>query len=325
MRSFTSNRNRLSVIGYQYSLNKPDILRFLLFAFLLFILAACTGDAGNVPEGVDAAFAPFYTTMGSERIFGQPITEAFPLTNEGLIVQYFQNLRLEYEAGQPQMVRISTLGLWGYEGLREVVPDEVNGRSRTFPETNQTIHNEFLTFYEEFDGEQILGWPISPQLRVGGVRTQYFENGRLEWRPQLPLDQRVQLGWLGREHFDSEMALIYREFHSAGPVAAAGLNEVVVIASVQSPVVYMGGDQRLFVTVLTPEGDWVPEVAVTAVLKHGDTSTLINLGATNGEGKIVQTLDLAAVPPGEDVALEIRVEANGRVIGVTNLTFQTWW
>ncbi len=304
-------------------------LRPTLYAFLLALLAAaCTANAGNVPEGVDAVFGPFYMVMGGQRIFGEPISEAFPLPNEGLVVQYFQNLRLEHEMGQPQTVRISPLGLWGYEGLREVEPDEAtgNGRSRTFPETNQTVRNEFLTFYEEFDSEQILGWPISPQLLVGGVRTQYFENGRLEWRPQLPLDQRVQLGWLGREHFDSEMAFIYRdEFVNAGPVAAAGLSEVAVMASVQSPVVYMGEEQRVFVTVLSPEGNWVPEVAVTAVLQYGDTSTPINLGLTDGEGKIVRMLDLAGIPPGQDVALEIRVEGNGRVIGTTRLTFQTWW
>jgi hypothetical protein len=265
--------------------------------------------------------------MGSERIFGEPISGAFPLSSEGLVVQYFQNLRLEYDMGQPQAVRISALGSWGYEGLRVPELDDVpeNGRSRTFPQTEQTIYDEFLAFYEEFDGEQILGWPISAPLLVGGVRTQYFENGRLEWRPQLPLNQRVQLGWLGREHFDSNMSLIYREFDNAGPVAAAGLSEVEVIASVQSPVVYRGGDQRVFVTVLSPEGDWVPEVAVTAVLQYGGASTSVNLGVTNGEGKVVQPLDLAAVPPGQDVMLEIRVEGSGRVIGTTDLTFKTWW
>ena len=115
-----------------------------------------------MPDGVDAVFEPFYGSMGGERIFGEPISEAFPLINEGLVVQYFQNLRLEYEAVWPQSVRISPLGAWGYEGLREVLLDEAaeNGRSRTFPETNQTVRNEFLTFYETFEGEQVLGWPI---------------------------------------------------------------------------------------------------------------------------------------------------------------------
>ena len=300
------------------------ILCFTLFAWLL---AACAGNREALPNGVDAVFAPFYETMGGERIFGEPVSEAFPLASEGLTVQYFQNLRLEYETGQPQSVRISPLGAWGYEGLREVVLDEVreNGRTRTFPETEQTVRDEFLAFYETHNGEQILGWPISPQLVVGGVRTQYFENGRLEWRPQLPLAQRVQLGWLGREHFDSEMAFVYREFNNAAPVAAAGVTEVDVIASVQSPVVYIGDEQRLFVTVLTPSGDQVTGVGVMAVMRHDGTTTTLDLGETNGEGKIVYPLDLDAVAPGQDVEISLRVERSGTSLGETQLSFLTWW
>lgn len=299
----------------------------MLCALLLFLVVACTGNREAVPDGVDLVFAPFYEAMGGERIFGEPVSEAFPLASEGLTVQYFQNLRLEYETGQPQSVRISPLGAWGYEGLREVVPDEgvENGRSRTFPESGQSVHDEFLTFYETFNGQQIVGWPISPQLLVGGVRTQYFENGRLEWRPQLPLEQRVQLGWLGREHFDSEMAFVYREFNNAAPVAAAEVSEAEIVASVESPVVYMGDEQRLFVTVLTLAGDQVTGVRVRAVMQHDDTTTELDLGETNGEGKIVYPLDLDAVAPGQDVQLSLRVERSGTSLGETQLTFRTWW
>jgi hypothetical protein len=302
-------------------------LHLTLFVFLLFLLMACTSGGSGTPPGVDGVFAPFYEQMGGERIFGEPITEAFPLEIEGLTVQYFQNLRLEYPTGQPQSVRISALGQWGLEGLREIEEDVVtaDGRSRPFSPTNETVRDEFLAFYEAFEGEQVLGWPISPQLMVGGVRTQYFENGRLEWRPQLPVTERVQLGWVGQEHFDSAMAFVYREFDSAGSVAAAGITEAEVTASVQAPVVYTGDEQRLFVTVQTPQGDLVSEVTVTAVLQHDNTETTIPLGVTDGDGRLSQTLDLQNVSPGQDVEVMIVVENNGRVLGQTRLIFRTWW
>ncbi|MCB8943192.1 MAG: hypothetical protein H6658_05510 [Ardenticatenaceae bacterium] len=301
------------------------VLRFTILT--LFWLSACSGGADEMPAGVDEVFAPHFAALGGERVLGEPISEAFPLEDEGLTVQYFQNLRLEYETGQPQSVRVSPLGEWGYEGLREVVPDEVdeNGRSRTFPTTNETIYNEFLTFYETFDGEQILGWPISPQLTVGGVRTQYFENGRLEWRPQLPLEQRVQLGWLGREHFDSEMAFTYRAFENAAPVAGAGVAEVDIMASLQSPVIYTGDEQQLFVTAVTPTGAPVTDVTVTAVLYHDNTETPLSLGETDGDGRLNQPLDLQNISPGQDVAVVITVAENGRILGQTRLTFRIWW
>ena len=294
-------------------------------------MGACSSNENDllegVPAGVDDVFEPHYQAIGRERVLGEPISEAFLLENEGIMVQYFQNLRLEYAMGEPQTVRISPLGTWGVEGLREVVRDDVpdDGRFRTFPETNETIQDEFLTFYEDHNGEQVLGWPISPQLVVGGVRTQYFENGRLEWRPQFPLDQRVQLGWLGREHFDSEMVFIYREIANAAPVTAAGISEINIVASVQSPVVYAGDPQRLFVTVLTPEGDQVTGVTVTAVMQHDGTTTELELGSTNEDGKLADSLALADVSPGQDVELLIVVEDNGRVLGQTQLKFRTWW
>jgi hypothetical protein len=277
--------------------------------------------------GVDAVFAPFYEARGGERIFGEAISEAFSLSSEGLTVQYFQNLRLEYATGQPQSVQITPLGVWGYEGLRDKDPDETetNGRSRTFPETNQTVRDEFLAFYEEYSGEQVLGWPISAQLSVGGVRTQYFENGRLEWRPQLSLDQRVQLGWLGREHFDSEMAFVYREFANAAPVAAAGVTDVNIMASVQSPVVYAGEEQLVFVTLLTATGEPVTDMRVSATLLYDGGTTAVDLGTTDGEGQLVHELDLIGIAPGQDVTLLLSVVNNGRAVGETTLTFKTWW
>ena len=280
-----------------------------------------------MPTGVDAVFVPYYEALGGERVLGEPLSEAFLVENEGLMVQYFHNLRLEYATGEPQAVRVSPLGEWGLAGLREVVPDEVaeDGRSRTFPETNETVYDEFLTFYEEFDGEQVLGWPISPQLVVGGIRTQYFENGRLEWRPQLPLDQRVQLGWLGLEHFDSEMVFIYREFANAAPVTVADVGEIDVRASLESPVVYSGDDQRVFVTVLTPLGDQVTGAAVTAVMRHDGIVTELDLGETDSEGKLVYTLDLTAVSLGQDVELVIQVQPSGISSSQTQLKFRTWW
>jgi hypothetical protein len=76
--------------------------------------------------------------------------------------------------------------------------------ARYFPQTGQWVAGEFLQFYNRLPNpETVLGNPISeeftstkdpnnPELRV-----QYFENARLELRPENPLELRVVLTPLG--------------------------------------------------------------------------------------------------------------------------------
>ncbi len=297
-----------------------------LFLFILLLLVACSGDEIDAPANLEEEFVSEYVGFGGERVFGEQIGLPIEFEGEGIRVQYFENLRLEHPIGQPQNMRLSELGEWAYEGLREEIVDEVveDGRSRDFPETGHTVRDEFLAFYDAFQGDELLGWPISPQLIEGGVRVQYFENGILEWRPQFPIDQRVQLGRIGKAHFDSEPAI--PEFTSLPRLADfAGLESVDLVSSVQRPVVYSGDEQRLFVTVSDEFGRLVEGIGVTAVLHHNDGEAEIDLGVTDGEGEIGLILPLDGISSGQDVMLEVMVVGNGRLLGRTQLKFRVWW
>jgi hypothetical protein len=311
--------------------------RWLLFACCLFLLAACTG--GDPPltssgraEGqgipVAAEFEPVYQAFGGRRVFGGPITEAFTAEPDGPLIQYFQTMRLEYDAAQPQPVRIYPLGEWALEGLvrPEPAPVKASRQARYFAETGETVQDEFLAFYQAYDGEQLLGLPISPQLDEGGVRVQYFQNGRLEWHPELTVEQRIQLGLLGKAHFDAEMVFRYRQLYLARPVSSAGITEVNITAVVRAPVLYQGEEQVLFVTVLAPDGRPVAGIAADVTLTYDDAEMVIELGRTDEAGRLQAALDLTAVPPGQPVELLVSVYgSDGRVIGSTTLGFRTWW
>ena len=74
---------------------------------------------------------------------------------------------------------------------------------RYFTETGHLLSGDFYTFYRGIPkSDDLLGLPLTEafaqQLPNGGVyMVQYFERARLELHPDLPQNQRVQLGALG--------------------------------------------------------------------------------------------------------------------------------
>jgi len=67
--------------------------------------------------------------------------------------------------------------------------------SRYFPESGHNVGGAFLTFYDEHNGKDIFGLPISEVLNEQGIYIQYFEHASLEIHPDRP--ERVIITPLG--------------------------------------------------------------------------------------------------------------------------------
>jgi hypothetical protein len=68
-----------------------------------------------------------------------------------------------------------------------------------FKETGHNLSNSFKRFWEQRNGAQLLGLPISEEFQEGGLTVQYFERARLEYHPEYAgTSAEVQLGLLGR-------------------------------------------------------------------------------------------------------------------------------
>ncbi len=274
-------------------------------------------------------FAAYYETNGGQRVFGAPITEAFRPAADGPVVQYFLNMRLDYDLREPAGERVHpfALGEWAFPGLDSLQLAEMseNGRSRTFPGSDYPIQDEFLNFYETYNGQQLLGLPLSPQVTEGGLRVQYFQNGRLEWRPELPLTQRVQVGILGQNHFDAEMVFNYRQ-EFARPISSAGINAVDVNAAVRYPVLYAGEEQVLYVTVQSADGRFISDIRLTATVSFANQSKDEELGVTDDAGQIQYLINLEQMPPGQDVQIVVTARrSDGQVVGRRTIGYRTWW
>ncbi|HUP27802.1 MAG TPA: hypothetical protein VM409_05150, partial [Chloroflexia bacterium] len=74
--------------------------------------------------------------------------------------------------------------------------------TRYFTETGHLLGGDFLSYYRNTSNADLLfGLPLTEEfaqrLPTGVYRVQYFERARMEYHPELPYGQRVQLGALG--------------------------------------------------------------------------------------------------------------------------------
>jgi beta-N-acetylhexosaminidase len=76
------------------------------------------------------------------------------------------------------------------------------GNSRFFPETGHSVSHGFLSYWNQYGGLPVFGYPITEEFDdpdTGHV-TQYFERARFEWHPgEFPERFDVLLGLLGVE------------------------------------------------------------------------------------------------------------------------------
>jgi hypothetical protein len=311
---------------------------FFLFPVVLF-LAACAREWTDAPPLVTTPslqvapeFEAIYDEFGGHRNFGDPITEAFVLEEDGPLLQYFQAMRLEYDrdptVAEAKRIQLFPLGVWAMAGLTERRPaPELGGQpARYFPEAGHSVRGDFLRFYETNGGEWLLGSPLSAELDRDGRRVQYFRNGRLDLHPELPESQRVQIAFLGQAHFDAVMTFAYLETLRMQFVPAASVSSVDVFAYTQYPTLYSDDEQTLHVTVLTAEGRSVSGLRVNAQITYGATSEEISLRLTEGQNQVHLPIDTVGDFPGQRVDILVSVlSASGDVLGTDKVTFGTWW
>jgi len=86
-------------------------------------------------------------------------------------------------------------------GVSTVNSQPPDGNCQYFAETGYHVCDDFLEFFETWGELEIFGYPLTEAFDdpVLGLRVQYFQRARLEWRPHNPERYRVQLGLLGDE------------------------------------------------------------------------------------------------------------------------------
>lgn len=119
---------------------------------------------------------------------GWPISDE--VTENGLQVQYFERMKMEYHpelagAGTPvQLTRLGAIMSPQPQSARIAAFASTTSR-KFFPQTGHSIASPFLKYWQTHGSVEALGYPISEQSLEGGLKVQWFERARLEYHPEL--------------------------------------------------------------------------------------------------------------------------------------------
>lgn len=201
---------------------------------------------------VTGEFLQTYLAAGNPLlVYGYPITEAYQDTTSNLLIQYFEKARFELhpELMPGQRVRLFPLGENLYEPGQGLPVPPSAAACRLFPETGFEVCYSFLDFFNANGGVLQFGYPISNIEQKDGRMVQWFQNARMEWRPDLPTAQRVAVSNLGRLYFDRQDENPQLLFPVPGDGIIKGVLRMNVRAYPARPVTAQKGRQTVYVTV----------------------------------------------------------------------------
>jgi lipoprotein-anchoring transpeptidase ErfK/SrfK len=156
----------------------------------------------------DAGFLSYWQAHNGERLLGLPVSEA--LSSESGATQYFERGRLEQRIDPTTGVSSVQPGAVAkeytdalYRTFAPAPPRPQQFGVRVFAETDHTLREPFLTFWQANGGVAFFGPPISEplweQTSAGRRQVQYFANVRLERDTSLAgTAGEIQVGALGR-------------------------------------------------------------------------------------------------------------------------------
>lgn len=275
--------------------------------------AAQTGGRFYPETGhtLEPQFVPVFDQMGGVDILGYPITDGFKDPESGRLIQYTENARLEWiddntDGGSRAILRPLGEMMGGYQ------PPDPQGKAspgcRSFQETGHSVCFAFLDFFDAHGGLGVFGYPISDFEIENDRIVQYFQRFRLDWHPEVPAPDQVQVAHLGRLNFDQsgyDPNLLRPASGTAG--ADYRITELQASPSVLYPVLTSGSKQHIYVVVRDQNLFPVPGSAVMLVAHFPDGDKTILMPQTDSQGLSRLALDVGDVSRGTKVNVEIWV------------------
>jgi hypothetical protein len=155
---------------------------------------------------------------------------------------------------------------------------------------------------------------------------QYFEYALLEWRPEKPAGQTIQIAPLGRLYYDWAKLDPSRLAPHGPPDGQPGaVTTLYTKGSVLNAVVASTATQTAYVFVKDQLNNAINGAAVTLIIHFPDQDQSYTLPPTNAKGITFQTfLAGKAVKPGITVSMEFIVAYNG-LMARTRTSYMVWY
>lgn len=305
-------------------------------AILVFIVAV--GAASAQTEGeryfdetghtVRGPFLVFFDSHGGLTVFGYPITDQY--VENGRLVQYFERARFEWHPDNPEGFQVQ-LGLLGDElgwGQPPLNPDQIpapgNPYCFYFPATGHSVCNAFLDYFRDHGGIDVFGYPISEFYIEKDRIVQAFQRARMEWHPEKPTSQKVQLtdiGSLAYEVFGLDETRLHPRPPPDQPRVVTRLN---ARASVSSPVTGRAGSQTIYVVVTDQHGAALEGALITATIKYSSGEQTFTLPLTDVRGIAKLDVPFGQSKVGNYVVIELSATYQNLTTR-TRTSFLPWW
>jgi len=318
---------------FLYNYHMKLIRRILLVLGLVAVMGGIYGiaraqdqESKSFPETgftVRGAFYQFYKQYPHPLIvFGYPISDEVRNTRTRVLSQYFQKARFDLVDGK---IQLADLGQMMYDGSgsapRGYKP--TSGACRLFEATQKRVCYDFLTFYDQNQGTELFGNPISEFIELPDKRiVQYFERARLEWRPSNVVSQWVvvsDLGWihheLNKNQYDPEVATNI----------PADLVKPQAYAFVSNVLLTAGNSQTLYVIVQDQHLNPIQGamVLVEIMYPNGKQDDL-RLNSTDENGISTHTFTVEGLKFQDVVPIQVKVDFDG-LKTETSTWFREWW
>lgn len=308
---------------------------------LLAILLLITGLSARPLQGEDGIFfeeagfwvrgefyALYQTAPDPGRLFGQPVSEAMPDPQRpGILVQYFERARMDYDPTLPagERVSLAPLGknLLDESRKAEALDFSTNTNMCRGFSSGHSVCFAFLQFYDSHQGAKFLGEPITSTEMVDGRLVQYFELARIEWHPDRPAGQRVVVTELGRLDYDIRIGPT-----TAGKgIAAARPLSITADAFISRPAMAAGQEQQVFVVVYDQSGKPLSDVDVliTATFADGHQANYRPNSLTGENGLVSVKFTVKDVQPNEVVRVTAVAQVPGGPATTADTWFRIWW
>jgi len=293
-------------------------------------------------HNVSGEFLEFFDRHGGLAIFGYPLTREFE--ENGRVVQYFQRARMEKHPENPDPYKVQ-LGLLGEELKgrdppipESEIPQPYHPDKQYFSETGHTVTFSFLSFYRENGGLDVFGYPITEWcIEDTGRIVQYFQRTKMEWYPENPPGQRVQLALLGSAYVERyvdpeftrrELAMSYGEpitrTRVEQPASRRGVTEIEVNASLKHAIIGSHETQTVYVYVVDQHRRGVPRATIELQVQYDDGTSELRYEQTDLNGSCQIEFDVKDSGPGTIVVVNVAASYQD-AWAETAVAFLPWW
>ncbi len=285
------------------------------------------GYAGPKPDTsaanqILADMEAFAAAHGGDAVLGQKLGH---LVYAGAVAyRYYENACLLWTPGATEPVSLAPLGRLDAPDVPRIDPPP-SDTMMFFPATGHSVVQAFLDFYLQSGGEPIFGLPLTEFTQDGDTWVQWFENVLMEWHPELPDGERVQLAPLGKLYHQRLGGALPAEDAAppAGSPAAPLPQDLVLMVVPQYPILPRGEVQMINVLAQDYAGRPRGGIASTLYFTTGAWQQILAVPSTDEDGSAWMELKHVEGECGEVMRLRAVARA-GDEVALADGQFVLW-